>query len=171
MNKKVDYALALVLTDEEERILTSAVGKYRVPGGTSINQTRDWTSVKPMFESTEVKVDARDPLIQIAVWICAEFEKRRLEGYTLDLPIPAIAIEGDRWKFWIAYSVKLAKKDHQPGGKPYRVQFLGPVAIGSTENAMGVFKIFHVLKAIVSWGLEVYEPQFMKHVFARYKKK
>ncbi|KAL9014826.1 MAG: hypothetical protein Q9173_000534 [Seirophora scorigena] len=169
LNKKVDYALALLLTDEEQRTLISAVEKYLVPGGTSINQTHDWTSVKPIFQTTEVKVDARDPLIQLAVWICAELEKRNLEGYSLGLPIPAIAIEGHYWSLWIAYAFKIASKDQKVGGKPYRVQFFGPVNIGSTEDAMGVFKILHVLKAIVRWGLEVYEPQFMKHVFARYK--
>ncbi|KAI4090084.1 MAG: hypothetical protein LQ344_004955 [Seirophora lacunosa] len=168
-NKKADYALALALTDEEERILSSAVTKYLVSGGTSINQTRDWTSAKPMFESTEVKVDARDSWIQIAVWICAELEKRRLERYELDLPIPAIAIENDHWSFSIAHAIKISPTEQTPGGKPYRVQFFGPVEIGSTKDAAGVFKILHVLKAIVRWGLEVYEPQFMKHVFARYK--
>ncbi|KAL8749567.1 MAG: hypothetical protein Q9184_006755 [Pyrenodesmia sp. 2 TL-2023] len=168
-NKKVDYMLALNLTDKETRVLMTAPKRYRVAGGASINHTQHWTAFKAMFSYTEVKVDARDPLIQLAVWICAEFEKRSLEGYGLDLPIPAIATYGDHWKFWIAYMVKTPAKDQKLGEKPYSVQFLGPVGMGSTENAMGVFKIMHVLKAIVRWGLEVYEPQFMKHVFARYK--
>ncbi|KAL8956891.1 MAG: hypothetical protein Q9193_005702 [Seirophora villosa] len=59
-NEKVGYALALALTDEEERIFSSAVTKSLVHGGTSINQTRDWTSAKPIFECAAVKVDARD---------------------------------------------------------------------------------------------------------------
>lgn len=161
--------LALKLTHKETRILMNAPKMYRVAGGASINNTQHWTAFKAMFSYTEIKVDGRDPLIQLAVWICAEFEKRSLEGYGLDLPIPAIATYGDHWKFWIAYMVKTHAKDQRPGKKPYSVQFLGPVNMGSTENAMGVFKILHVLKAIVRWGFEVYEPQFMKHIFARYK--
>ncbi|KAL8830036.1 MAG: hypothetical protein Q9170_005917 [Blastenia crenularia] len=171
VNKKVDYALALALGHEEERILQSAVTKYHVPGGTSINQTHDWTAIKPMFANSEVKAAGQDPLIQMAVWNCADFEKQDCEGYSAGLPILSIAIENDHWYLWIAYSVKLAAKDQLPGGKRYRVQFLGPVGMGYTGDAMGVFKIFHVLKAIVRWGLEVYEPRFMKHVFARYKNK
>ncbi|KAL8989208.1 MAG: hypothetical protein Q9177_001856 [Variospora cf. flavescens] len=168
-NKKVDYALALKLTHEEELTLQSAVTEYLVPGGASINQTQGWTATKPMFEHTEVKVDACDPMIQLAVWICAEIKKRSLEGYNLNLPIPVIAIERDHWSFWIAYWVETPAKDG--GKKAYRVKFLGPVPMGSTDSAFGVFKILHVLKAIVRWGFEIYEPEFQKHIYAKYQNK
>ncbi|KAL8916477.1 MAG: hypothetical protein Q9172_006287 [Xanthocarpia lactea] len=169
-NKKVDYALALLLTKKEESVLNSAVSLYRVEGGASINQTHGWTAVVPMFAHIEVKVDECDPMIQLAIWICAEAEKRYLEGYTLDLPFVAIAVNGEDWSLSIAHSEKLSDKEQQLGGKPYRVQFLGSVRMGHTGDAAGVFRILHVLKAIVRWGQEIYEPQFMKHVYARYKK-
>ncbi|KAI4129620.1 MAG: hypothetical protein LQ341_006546 [Variospora aurantia] len=165
-NKKVDYALALELTHEERITLQSDVTEYRVPGGASINQTQGWTAFKPMFTCTEVKVDGDDPMIQLAVWVSAEVEKRRQEGYATDLPFPAIAVDGDHWDLWIAYSADI---DAKKGGKGYRVQFLGPIAMGNTCNAFGVFKILHVLKAIVRWGLEVYDPHFKANVLARFE--
>lgn len=119
-----------------------------------------------MFQHTEVKVDGSDPLIQLAIWVCAEVEKRYREGYTLDLPFQLIAISEEYWEFWIAYSEEVPINQRQPGGKPYRVQFLGPKPMGYTGDATGVFKILHVLKAIVRWGLEVYEPA----VFDRYNR-
>ncbi|KAL9030031.1 MAG: hypothetical protein Q9196_001805 [Gyalolechia fulgens] len=170
-DRKVDYGLAIQLDYEELITLQTAVDNYRVAGGASINQTQGWTAFKPIFSCTEVKNDARDPLVQLGTWIAAEFEKRSLEGYSMDFPIPAIAIYGDEWKLWIAYSVTLPANDRRPGGKSYRVQFIGPVDMGNTCNAMGVFKILHVLKAIVRWGLKVFEPQFQKNVLARYRNK
>ncbi|KAL8886626.1 MAG: hypothetical protein Q9215_005699 [Flavoplaca cf. flavocitrina] len=167
-NKKVDYALALKLTSDEDMVLKSAVKKYRVPGGASINQTQsDWTAFVPMFTPVEVKVDGSDPLIQLGIWVSAEVEKRYLEAYTFDLPFPAIAVSNHQWDFWIAYAEELSVKQQQ-GGKSYRVRFLGPIDMGHTRNATGVFRILHVLKAIVRWGLEVYEPDFMENVFKRY---
>ena len=168
-NKKIDYALALELTQQEEQKLKNAVTKYRIPGAAGVNQTQSkWTAFVPMFQYTEVKVDGSDPLIQLAIWVCAEVEKRHREGYTLDLPLPLIAISEEYWEFWIAYSEEVPINQRQPGGKPYRVQFLGPKPMGYTGDATGVFKILHVLKAIVRWGLEIYEPAFMEHVFGRY---
>ena len=164
-DKEVDYALAIKLSHEELVILQTAVNKFHVKGA-SINQTQGWTAYIPMWSAIEVKVDARDPLVQLGAWICAGYEKQSLEGYSMKLPIPAIAIYGDQWLLWIAYAIKIAQV---PGGKPYRVQFIGPVDMGNTRNAMGVFKILHVLKAMVRWGLEVFEPHFQTDVLARYR--
>ncbi|KAL8953875.1 MAG: hypothetical protein Q9222_000288 [Ikaeria aurantiellina] len=169
LSKKVDYALALTLTKQENQILMKAATKYRVKGGASINQTQGWTAFTPMFQYTELKVDGTVPMIQLAVWVCAEVEKRHREGYALNLPFPLIAISEDYWQLWIAFSEEIPLNQQQLGGKSYQIQCLGPVPIGYTGNATGVFKILHVLKAIVRWGLEVYEPQFMEHVFRRYE--
>ena len=92
-------------------------------------------------------------------------------GIHSNLPFVAIAVNGEEWSLSIAYSEKLSDKEQQPGGKPYRVQFLGSVRMGHTGDAAGVFRILHVLKAIVRWGQHIYEPQFMKHVYARYNKR
>ncbi|KAL8941268.1 MAG: hypothetical protein Q9211_001890 [Gyalolechia sp. 1 TL-2023] len=63
LNMKVDYGLAIQLDYEELITLQAAVDNYRVAGGASINQTQGWTASKPIFSCTEVKNDARDPLV------------------------------------------------------------------------------------------------------------
>lgn len=166
-DKKIDYTLALELSNAERQVLCA--GRYQVGGPASINQTQtDFTCMKPMFSCTEVKTDIRDPLIQLAVWITAEFTKRWLEGWRMDLPVPAIVIHGDYWVLWIAYTVKT--KAATQGARPFQVQFAGPWEIGNTMHVMGAFKILHVLQAIARWGLEVYLPAFRRDVLAKIKK-
>ncbi|KAL8826270.1 MAG: hypothetical protein Q9170_007468 [Blastenia crenularia] len=171
-DKKIDYALAIPLSEAEELALTSAVKKYKIPGAASINQTQGiYTALKAMFAHQEVKVDHRDPLIQLAVWIAAEFEKRSREGYPIDIPVPAVAVYEDSWQLWIAYSIKLTGKEKVTGGKPYRIKFLGPVQIGNTSSTEGVFRILHIMAAIVKWGFEVYKLEYLTKVLAKYMKK
>ncbi|KAL8824032.1 MAG: hypothetical protein Q9170_008271 [Blastenia crenularia] len=172
-NKRIDHAFAIPLSKAGMLALVNAdaILKYVVKGTASINQTQaTMTAWKGFFAHFEVKMDGRDPLIQLGVWIAAEFEKRFLEGYPMDVPIPAVAIYEDSWKLHIAYSIKLTGKDKVEGGRPYRVEFLGLVNIGNTDSMEGVFKILHMMKALVKWGFEVYEPQYLKKVLARHKK-
>ncbi|KAL8917571.1 MAG: hypothetical protein Q9208_007854 [Pyrenodesmia sp. 3 TL-2023] len=170
LDKTIDFALALELSEDEKRILQAAGHQYHMQPP-SINQTVNWTSWAPMFADCEVKIDQRDPLIQLATWIAAHFEKRTIEGYPTEVPVPAIAIYGDLWHLWIAYCIKVSAKEKQPGGKAYRVQFLGPIPMGSTEDVEGVFRILYFLKKLVKWGFDVYEPRYLKKVLARYQGK
>ena len=119
-----------------------------------------------MFQYTEVKVDTYDPMIQLEIWSSAEFEKRIREGYAMDLFISVIAIEGDYWNSWIVYSEKI---EAEKGRNGCRVQLAGPVVIGDTTDAFGVFRILPTLKAIVRWGLEVYDPFFETNVLASFE--
>ncbi len=123
-----------------------------------------------MFVNFEVKVDDRDPLIQLAVWIASELEKRSREGYPVEVPIPAVAIYGDEWHLWIAYAAKVPPKQRRKNGKAYQVQFLGPIIMGSTYGHAEVYKIFHVLKAVIKWGLDVYQRDYVEKVFEKYNK-
>ncbi|KAL8725167.1 MAG: hypothetical protein Q9166_007521 [cf. Caloplaca sp. 2 TL-2023] len=170
-NKKVDYAFALDISDDEKRTLSTGGTKYRIAGEASINQTYNWTAFQPMFANFEIKTDDRDPLVQLGTWIAAEYEKRYLEGYPTNLPVPAVVVDKDYWTLWIACSIKLSTNEKIKNGKPYRVQFLGPVEIGNTTSAKGIFKILHFLTVIVQWGFDVYEPEFFTKVLAKYKKK
>ncbi|KAL8730496.1 MAG: hypothetical protein Q9166_004024 [cf. Caloplaca sp. 2 TL-2023] len=166
-NKKIDHAYALRLTRAEERTLRIAGPKYRMTGPASINQTYGWTAFEPMFANVEVKNDNRDPLIQLGVWIAAEYEKRCQEGYPMDIPVPAIVVDRDYWMIWLAYSVKVPVEERNSHGKTYRVQFAGPKDIGNTKSIEGIFRILHVLKAIVRWGTNVYEPSYFEKVLAK----
>ncbi|KAL8904758.1 MAG: hypothetical protein Q9207_003052 [Kuettlingeria erythrocarpa] len=170
VDRKIDHALAINLTKDEQRSLQTAGAMYRVAGEPSINQTSAFAFML-MFLHFEVKVDARDPLIQLGVWIAAELEKRFREGYPMDVPIPAVAIYGDTWHLWLAFAISLSTSEKQKAGKAYRVQFIGPVVIGSTHSYIGVYKIIHIMKAVIKWGLTVYQRDYVERILATYKKK
>ncbi|KAI4289697.1 MAG: hypothetical protein L6R35_001025 [Caloplaca aegaea] len=164
-NKKVDYAIALTLSENEKRTLNQ--GTYCMDGPVSINQaTSSFVSIKPMPVCFEVKTDDRDPLIQLGTWNAAEFEKRHREGYPMTVPIPSVAIYGDYWQLSIAFAVVVPAKDRRKDAKPYRVQFLGPIEMGNTCSVDGVFRILHFLKALVKWSFEIYEPVYLMKVLA-----
>ncbi|KAL8951834.1 MAG: hypothetical protein Q9222_002207 [Ikaeria aurantiellina] len=166
-DKRVDFALALKLSDAERDVLNA--GRYQVEGPGSINQTLSPTSYqKPMFSYYEVKMDNRDPMVQLGAWITAEFLKRFREGWPMNLPVPAIEIDKDNWLLWIAVAVR--RKPATEGGMPFKVQFTGSWAMGSTRSITGIFQILHALKAIARWGVEVYKPAFRKGVLSKVQK-
>ncbi|KAL8762710.1 MAG: hypothetical protein Q9184_001334 [Pyrenodesmia sp. 2 TL-2023] len=169
-NKKIDQAFALEISNDEQDTFDAGVAKYHVAGKPSINQTHGWTAFKPMFANLEIKIDDRDPLLNLGPWVAAEYTKRDREGYPMDIPVPAMVIDGDEWTFYIAYAVNIPKKERMKNGKSFKVKFIGPVKIGNTMEIQGIFRILHVLKAVVRWGLEVYKPQYFSKVLKKYKR-
>jgi hypothetical protein len=83
-NKKIDYALGLQLSRSTIRTLQEAIPPLITP---SINQTASFANWTAMFLTVEVKryVSTRNPRIQLAAWIAAEFKKRQCEGWPLDI--------------------------------------------------------------------------------------
>jgi hypothetical protein len=125
----------------------------------SINQTTSWVNFVPMFVNIEVKKKySMDPMVQLAAWVAAEFEKRQRERYSLDMPVFAIAIEEDTWNLWIAYWV---------GSAPETLIFMGPEYMGDTKNHSGIFKILKVLQGLAEWGTTTYRAWFEGEVLGR----
>lgn len=58
-----------------------------------------------MFLNVEIKKQhvVTNPLIQLTVWIAAEFKKRMVEGYSRSMPMIAVTVEGHNWQLYIAY--------------------------------------------------------------------
>ena len=158
-------AVGLRLSEEEEEQLER--GEYNLKGCVpSINQTSSFVNFTPMFLNIEIKMPDtdKDPLIQLGAWIVAEFEKRKIEDYTLDMPVLAIAITGDQWDLHVVYA------DMQKGkGKEYRVKFIGPFEMGSTRSIQGCFKILDWLCCCANWGVKVYRKWFEDEILAMYK--
>lgn len=61
-----------------------------------------------MFVNIEFKKQNtdRDPLIQLGAWIAAEFTKRKMEWYSLDILVLANEIEGDDWKLHMVFAIE-----------------------------------------------------------------
>lgn len=120
-----------------------------------------------MFMNIEAKMlsSDRDALIQLGTWIAAEFTKRQIEGYSLDMPVIAIEARGDDWLVYIVFSIEDQSK------KNFDLEFIGPTTIGSTLTSLGVFEILHALCRCADWSLDQYQAWFKKQVLGKYTKK
>lgn len=99
------------------------------------------------------KYQNRDPLIQLGSWVAAELRKRRAEGWPMEMPVVAIAIDQDEWQLYIVHHVP--KDDGS-----FEVRFIGPRSMGNTLDYEGIFRILYVLCSLAKWGEEVYRPWF-----------
>jgi hypothetical protein len=157
LNKKIDYAVGLDLSPEAVRALQDAQK--------SINQTASFMNYTPMFLNVEVKryASARNPRIQLAAWIAAEFNKRVLEGWPLDMPVLAAEIEQDSW---LVHIVAAEVRKKRPGG--FVLHFFGPIRLGDTFNLSNAWKLFSNVCLIACWGQEHFRPWVEKEILARY---
>ena len=132
----------------------------------SINQTSSFVNFTPMFLNIEVKrKDTNiDPLIQLAAWISAEFEKRRIEHYSLDMPVLAIEIKGDSWELYMVYA-----DERVVDGEGYLLKFVGPVSLGDTSSLEGCFKLLDGLCRCADWGVGKYQSWFRAEILDKYR--
>lgn len=104
LDKKIDFTMALRLSTQEKSRLEKGVyhDESDIPG---VNQTSGFTRYLPMFLNVEIKKENAgvDPMIQLATWISAEYNKRVIEGYDRSMPVIAITISGYDWHVWVAY--------------------------------------------------------------------
>ena len=113
-----------------------------------------------MFANIEVKISStdQDPLIQLGAWVAAEFNKRRKEGYGMNMPVLAIENERDAWNLHMVPAI-----EDQRGGD-FQCNFVGRVEMGSTRSTMGIFQILDRLCRCVDWGIEEYQQWFDSEV-------
>ena len=156
--------MGLYLSEEDTTTLERGV--YQMEGAIdSINQTSSFVNFTPMFLNIEVKRknSNTDPLIQLGAWISAEFEKRRIEGYSLDMPVLAIEIEGNQWGLHMVYS-----QPNTVDGEGYGLRFVGPIPLGDTSSLQGCFKLLDGLRRCADWGVGEYQTWFRKEILEKY---
>ena len=126
--------------------------------------------MNPLFAhiGIELPYTNRAPGPQLGTWAAAEFSKRELEGYSLDMPIASISIIGNRWELWVAYPEGFGE------GVPEDVDYgacvlMGPEPMGDTFGIRGVFEILHYLCKFADWGVSEYRAWFEKEILRRYK--
>ena len=151
----------------EEETLTLARGVYEMEGANdSINQTSSFVNFTPLFLNIEVKRknSDKDPLIQLAAWVSAEFEKRRIEHYSLDMPVLAIEIEGDQWELYMVYA-----DESVVDGEGYGLRFVGPKSLGNTSSLQDCFRLLDGLCRCADWGVGKYQSWFRKEILNKYR--
>ena len=170
LNEKIDAAMSLHLRPSEETTLrrdqynTTSPPFDQTP---SINQTSFFTNFSPMFMHIKVTHPdtVEDPLIQLGAWIAAEFTKRTLEKYSLDMPVCAIEVSGHNWDMYLVY----ARADHGWPGASFTTQFAGPIKMGDTMSLRGCFKLLAFLAGIADWGLGSYRTWFEREILDRHR--
>ena len=170
LNKKIDAAMSLHLRPSEKTILKR--GRYNTTSSPynqppSINQTSFFTNFSPMFIYIEVKRPNtdKDPLIQLGAWAAAEFMKRTLEKYSLDMPVCAIDVCGDDWNMYLVY----ARLDASGTAGSFTMQFVGPIEMGKTTSLRGCFTLLAFLADMAEWGLGTYRPWFEREILDHHR--
>ncbi|KAL2041872.1 hypothetical protein N7G274_005657 [Stereocaulon virgatum] len=167
LNKRIDGALGLSLTSVERDFLIRANYNDTIPSINPING--EFGAFNPFFAHIEIKLPYTDraPGPKLGTWAAAEFSKRELEGYSLDMPIVSISIIGDNWELWVAYPEGFGE------GVPEDVDYgpcvlMGPVPIGNTTGIRGVFEILQFLCQCADWGLNEYRAWFEREILRKH---
>jgi hypothetical protein len=173
LDKRIDYVVGLDL--HRNTLKTLRRTKY-CTAAPSINQTASFANETPIFLNIEVKRRhvARDPTVQLAACIAAEFTKRRYEEWDLGFPVFAIEIDGDNWLLRVA-AARVAPSTSAAAEFPrngegdaqeteveegptllpedeYELFFFGPLALGNTLTLEGSKRLLANLVDITKWG-------------------
>lgn len=94
--------MGLRLSRDQRKKLQSNSNQEYIP---SINQTSSFTRDVRMFLNIEIKKEnsGTDPLVQLGVWIAAEYKKRASEGWDTTMPVLALTISWELWDLYIVY--------------------------------------------------------------------
>jgi len=179
LDKRIDYAIGLSPSHQTLRKLRNAT--YNTVNK-SINQTSTFCNFVPMFVNVEVKRRhvGKDPAIQLAAWIAAEFRKRLVEGWTdtgagntqgsgnglsLGPPVFAIEIEADAWLLHVVAaqlkppelrqsSKKNAKEDDEvhAAEQDFEMSFFGPMRLGDTYSEDDAERLVENICDMCVWG-------------------
>ena len=156
LSKQIDAAFGLCLREDHQDILNH----LRL---ISINPAKNFTTLVPRYLLIEVKrpYQNKDPMIQLGIWAGAEFTKWRCEGWSLDMPLLAIEINGDDWALYLVYARPNEVSASESG---FKVVFVGPQKMGWTNNHLGIYQILDWLIRCNKWGLEQYRTWFEREV-------
>ena len=104
MGRMIDWCLALSLTEEQTEHVNKQFTEVKF-NERSLNQTRSYIKSCPIWADIEIKktLTTRKPEVQLAIWACGGFLKRKHHGWDVTMPMPAIAINGDSWSFYIFF--------------------------------------------------------------------
>lgn len=153
LDKRIDYIVGLDLHRTTLKTLRRTECCTAAP---SINQTALFAIETPIFLNIEVKRRhvARDPTVQLAAWIAAEFTKRRYEEWDLAFPVFAVEIDGDNWLLRVA-AARVVPTEEGLTTLPedeYELFFFGPLALGNTLTLEGLKRLLANLIDITKWG-------------------
>lgn len=106
MSRMIDWSIALQLDFESDDILSDAYSKLS-DYEHSVNQSMSYIRNYPLCVDIEVKKSssARDPEVQLAIWASAALLKKRHHSWDASLPMPAIAVDGFDWTYFLFFEL------------------------------------------------------------------
>ncbi|KAL8777776.1 MAG: hypothetical protein Q9194_002359 [Teloschistes cf. exilis] len=150
IGKMVDWVMALTLSWKDQDYIQDAFSTIVEVNMHSVNQTRGFAHLSPMWLYLELKThyQAIDPRIQLAVFAVAGISKRRIMGWDTSFPTPGITAEGHQWRLYIFFEMN------------EKIMMMGPLMIGSTESRTGMWHLMRSMHALVEWGATQYRQWF-----------
>ncbi|KAI4118160.1 MAG: hypothetical protein LQ341_007633 [Variospora aurantia] len=151
--RMVDFSLGLFLEEEICDVISKAfknMGDYEQ----SLNQSMSYIRHTPLLLDLELKKtnQARDPQVQLAIWLAAAYMKRKHHEWDTSFPMPGLVVNGHDWKFYIAF-------ERENG-----LILIGPQPFGSTADIAGTWEILYRLNILIRWGIGKYQEWFNKHI-------
>ncbi|MCJ1278995.1 hypothetical protein MMC21_006816 [Puttea exsequens] len=155
-SKMVDYVLVQKEPEEAQSAIRVLLASLHSKSKSSLNQTNaHYVKHHPIGVSAETKAGPNETMAQLGTWVTAQFEKLRQLIYEGDergdlKPLPLLLVQGHHWKLKIA--VFNTEKNN--------VDVFEDVELGSTNTALGVYRIVAAVRRLARWIHEEYWPWF-----------
>ena len=101
----VDWCLGFKL-DKDDIVVIRKAYDGLPPNDRALNQSLSYVKRYPLILDIEIKktLQMRDPEVQLAIWASSALRKKQIMGWDTSMPMPAIAIEGHDWRFFILFA-------------------------------------------------------------------
>lgn len=115
LTRMVDWCLGLDLDHETQGMISKAFETVRA-NEQSLNQTLSYLRNVPLFLDIEIKKtqSIRDPEVQLAIWASGALRKQQLHGWDTSMPMPAIAVSGHSWDYYLFFQMETDLVIHPP---------------------------------------------------------
>ena len=106
VGRMVDWCVALNVDGNDMEVIQQAFSKTR-DYKSSLNQTFSYIRNHPLILDIEIKKvsQPRDPQVQLAIWAASALLKKRHMGWDTSLPMPAVAVNGHSWDYYIFFEI------------------------------------------------------------------
>lgn len=103
----VDWSLGMNVDKDDMKVIRQAYSKTE-DHAASLNQSISYIKNHPLILDIEIKktLQPRDPQVQLAIWASSALLKKRLMGWDTSMPMPALAINGHLWEYYIFFEME-----------------------------------------------------------------
>lgn len=153
MGRMVDWCLAMDVCDSDMKVIEKVFASLQ-NNVASLNQSLSYIRQNPLILDIEIKktLQPRDPQVQLAIWASSALLKKRLHRWDTSMPMPALAINGHVWDYYIFFEMN------------NDLMMAGPYPFGTTVDLNGIWTIFYRLHIIMKWGMTEYSDWFQEHM-------